>query len=177
MKFVTVEEMRAWEKGKDHLQLMEHAGKAVAEELKKLMKQGVCSNIVFICGSGNNGGDCFTAARHLPDSKVYAPFETKTTEAEINREKLSPDRFVDSIDGFDCIVDCLLGIGIKGELREPIRGLVNEINARKKAGVFIVSVDVPTGIGTELEVDADLTICLGFPKQGMQGKKFVVKEL
>lgn len=177
MKFVTPEEMREWEKGKDHLQLMENAGKSVADELRKLREEGKCKKIVFVCGSGNNGGDCFTAARYLPEAKVYAPFETKTREAQINRGRLSQDRFVDSLEGFDCIVDCLLGTGIKGELREPVKTLVEEINKRKKKGVFVVSVDVPTGLGTGLEVDADLTICLQFPKQGMQGKNFIVKKI
>ena len=174
MQYLTPEQMREWEQGQDTLKLMENAGKAVAGELKP-RTQG--KTVVFVCGPGNNGGDGFTAARYLPNSKVYAPFKTKTFEAKTNKAKLSPDRFVDSFHGFDCIVDCLLGIGIKGELREPIKNLVEEINAEKKNGTFIVSADVPTGLGTSMEVQADLTICIQFAKQGMQEKVFVVKKI
>lgn len=171
MKFVSPEEMREWEEGKDRLVLMENAGKAIAEELDS---KGF-SSMVFVCGSGNNGGDGFTAVRYLPGSKVYAPMDSKTPEAKTNREKLGPDRFVDSFHGYECIVDCLLGIGIKGELRDSVKALVEGINREK--GAFVVSVDVPTGLGTSLEVEADLTICLGFAKQGMQGKNFVVRKI
>jgi NAD(P)H-hydrate epimerase len=177
MKFVTTGEMLKWEEGKDHLELMEHAGKAVAEELEKLVSQGKVKNVVFVCGSGNNGGDCFTAARYLPGSKVFVAKQPAAREAKTNYEKLGEDRFVNDFHGFDCIVDCLLGIGVKGELREPVKSMVQEINEEKQKGVFVVSVDVPTGLGTSLEVNADLTVCLQFAKQGMQGKNFVVKKI
>ncbi|MCD4740282.1 NAD(P)H-hydrate epimerase [archaeon] len=169
MQYKTPQQMRDWEHGKDKLALMEKAGKTIAETLKE-------KKLVFVCGPGNNGGDGFTAARLL-NTKVYAPFESKTTEAKINRAKLKPDQFVDSMHDFECIVDCLLGIGIKGELREPIKSLVEEINELHAHGVYVVSVDVPTGLGTTIEVQSDLTICLQFPKEGMQGKKFIVKTI
>jgi NAD(P)H-hydrate epimerase len=173
MEFVTAGEMRDWERGKDTLELMENAGKAIAEELGKRAR----GSVVFVCGPGNNGGDGFTAARHLPGAKVCAPFESKTEEARANRARLDAERFVDSFKGFDCIVDCLLGTGAKGELREPMKSMVEQINAEKKMGALVVSVDVPTGLDGSLEVEADLTICLQFAKQGMQGKKFVVRRI
>jgi len=177
MKFVTPEEMRAWEKGRDRLQLMEKAGKALAGELARLRAEKKFRSVVFVCGSGNNGGDCFTAARYLPGSKVFTAKKPKAEEAKINHARLEKKCFVDDFHGFECIVDCLLGTGARGGLREPLKSLVKEINAEKEKGVFVVSVDVPTGLGTSLEVNADVTVCLQFPKQGMQGKNFVVREL
>lgn len=160
--------MREWEKGRNKLELMENAGKAIAQETSKFRK------VVFVCGSGNNGGDGYTAARYCPQAKVFKLLEPKTEEARINHERLAADRFVSGFSGFDCIVDCLLGTGIQGELREPVRSIVEEINHEN---AFVLSVDVPTGLGTSRQVKADLTVCLQFAKKGMQGKNFVVRKI
>jgi len=47
--------------------LMENAGKAVAEEVKKLLGDIGQRQILFLIGPGNNGGDGLVAARHLHD--------------------------------------------------------------------------------------------------------------
>lgn len=71
----------------------------------------------------------------------------------------------------DVVVDALLGIGLKGTPRPPIRQLVNKINELKS---FCVAVDVPTGIdsdsGEVLEeaVKADLTITFHKAKPGLE---------
>ena len=41
--------------------LMEHAAQAVADAVERYAKRG--SRVLFVCGSGNNGGDGCTAAR------------------------------------------------------------------------------------------------------------------
>ena len=43
--------------------LMENAGRGVAAFVEKNHK--TIQNILFFCGTGNNGGDGFVAARHL----------------------------------------------------------------------------------------------------------------
>ena len=46
------------------LLLMEHAALAVVDELEKAL-DGTCEGkqVLFLCGTGNNGGDGFAAAR------------------------------------------------------------------------------------------------------------------
>src|SRR5215467_2748498 len=74
MKALTAAEMREVDRltteryGISQSQLMESAGKAVAEfviqEISRWLEAPV-RKVVVLCGKGNNGGDGFVAARHL----------------------------------------------------------------------------------------------------------------
>lgn len=55
------------------------------------------------------------------------------------------------IDASDIVVDALLGTGFRGEVREPLKSLIEQINATKKRAT--VAIDVPSG----LDCDAGLT--------------------
>ena len=73
MKIVTSEQMRKLEQrsaeaGISMDMLMENAGLAVAEEVRKLRGGSVAGcPILILVGPGNNGGDGLVAARHLYD--------------------------------------------------------------------------------------------------------------
>src|SRR3989454_7406534 len=47
------------------LELMENAGKAVADVARSEFG-AAGKNVLVLCGTGNNGGDGLVAARHLP---------------------------------------------------------------------------------------------------------------
>src|SRR5579863_5562389 len=73
MKALTASEMREVDRltterfGISGTQLMENAGKAVAEFVLhqvSLRFQSPARQVVVLCGKGNNGGDGFVAARH-----------------------------------------------------------------------------------------------------------------
>ena len=69
----------------------------------------------------------------------------------------------------DTVVDCLLGTGFQGSLREPWLGAVEEINA---CGARVVSVDINSGMNgdtgeAETAVCSDLTVTVGFVKRGL----------
>ena len=73
------------------------------------------------------------------------------------------------LDGFDVIVDCLLGTGFQGALRENYRTAIEAINA---SGGEIISVDINSGMNGdtgegELIVLSDLTVTIGFVKNGL----------
>ena len=68
-QLVTAAEMRALDRhtietlGVPGELLMESAGRAVAESVLEWREPG--SEVVAVCGTGNNGGDGLVAARHL----------------------------------------------------------------------------------------------------------------
>src|SRR3972149_705452 len=140
------------------LDLMENAGRAVAEAvLREFAAKG--KKVLIVCGTGNNGGDGLTAARYLkPDCDVAVllarpPSEISTSEALANYERVKDavpvsvaDADPGSLRDADVIVDALLGIGTHGAVREPYAQLIRAMN---ESGRPILSVDVPSGLGTD----------------------------
>ena len=73
------------------------------------------------------------------------------------------------LQGFATVVDCLLGTGFKGGLRDSYRTAIREINA---SNAFTVSVDINSGLDgdtgeCDLAVRSDLTVTVGFLKHGL----------
>jgi NAD(P)H-hydrate epimerase len=159
--------------------LMENAGKAVADFIIKNIKPSNKSVIVF-CGTGNNGGDGFVAARYLHNKFKVSVFLTgKETKTDIAKENLSKLKdldieiytldHLDKIDNLltenDIIIDAMLGIGLLGDLREPFSLIVKKILTKKNK--TIVSIDIPTGLGTNLAIKPNYTITFHDVKLGV----------
>ena len=72
------------------------------------------------------------------------------------------------------VVDALLGTGVRGVLREPIRSAVELIGRARELGVPVAAVDTPTAVdlssgeASDPVVRADLTITFHRPKTGLQ---------
>jgi hydroxyethylthiazole kinase-like uncharacterized protein yjeF len=131
--------------GTPTLTLMENAGKGVADIISKKYN-GIHKTILVLCGMGNNGGDGLVAARYLANTNDVTVFligkqiEIKTAIAQKNYTRLQKTKAtiydisaLDQLDGLlkkaDIIVDAMLGIGIKGRLREPFLSLVLRISS------------------------------------------------
>jgi ADP-dependent NAD(P)H-hydrate dehydratase / NAD(P)H-hydrate epimerase len=162
------------------LHLMENAGKCVAEIVRNTIKN-TKKNVLILCGTGNNGGDGFVAARYLAQYYKVTVFlagtEIKTEIAQKNYQKLqthevktytSPRDLDALLVKNDILIDALLGSGQAGELKEPYTTIVKKINATKKK--IIISVDVPTGIGTTQSITPDYTVTFYDIKEGMNEK-------
>ena len=86
-------EQKAFDLGVSSLLLMEHAAQAVVDELEKALG-GDCQRkrVLFLCGTGNNGGDGLAAARLFkmrggwPQVWLYG--EPKTQDAQTNLQWL-----------------------------------------------------------------------------------------
>ncbi len=166
---------------------MENAGKAVADHIRYVREAShdPVESVAIICGEGNNGGDGFVAARHLSReftvtvALIGCEKSIKTKEAQRNWDILkhldysvalrtapavfSADSTLARLNEYDLIVDALLGTGLSGSLREPEREVVRLINQSKS---LKLSIDVPSGYGTDRAVDAQYTVALHRPKQG-----------
>ena len=152
--------------------LMENAGKAVAKEV--IERFGEEGKIAVICGTGNNGGDGFVAARYLYDEsdvKVFTarpPEQIRSELSRINFEKVRelyiPLEAMD-LDEYDVVVDSLYGTGMVNDVAEPYLSIINKINA---FGGKVASVDTPSGLGSNAAVRPDLTITFHDIKEGME---------
>ena len=80
------------------------------------------------------------------------------------------------IDRAGIIVDALLGTGVRGRLREPVRAAVEVIQHARDAGTPVLAVDTPTAVDltsgepSDPVVRADLTVTFHRPKLGLQTK-------
>jgi len=75
------------------------------------------------------------------------------------------------------VVDCALGTGMSGEVRPPYDGFIRMANGFKGC---VVSVDVPSGLGTSLPLRPDITITLHDVKEGMDREnsgEIIVKDI
>ena len=182
--------------------LMEHAGTAVAAAVKALvtdLERWGQGPIVIMSGPGNNGGDGFVAARRLAlaganviVALVGNAARPRGATAARNWDRIARDAgitkihlphardvamFGQGIEKAAVIVDALLGTGVRGALREPIRTAVDVIGRARAAGVPVIAVDTPTAIDlssgepSEPAVSADLTITFHRPKTGLQTRR------
>lgn len=196
---VSSQEMRALETNAQYygitlLQLMENAGRNIAEEIQKRFPN--TKKVAFFCGLGGNGGDGFVAARHLLTRGYEVLIVLAGKSRDINHEsallnwnalkpygvsvvEVSDSSMIPKVEA-DVVVDALLGTGTKGKLKAPILQLVEAINSMK---AFKIAVDVPTGIDSDNgdvlgeAVKADLTITFYKSKAGLGKAKKYVGEL
>ena len=141
--------------------LMHNAGSALAETVTDMFPG---RRVLYICGHGNNGGDGYVAVRISKSDCAYLkPPKTDLCKVQSQSVKAVPyDK--ELLNGYDVIVDCVLGTGVSGKLRDPFVGYVEDINS---SGKIIVSCDVPTGFGTDMMVRPDVTVTFHDMKEGM----------
>jgi hydroxyethylthiazole kinase-like uncharacterized protein yjeF len=171
--------------------LMENAGKAVAEEVRRILGNIKRQHILFLIGPGNNGGDGLVAARHLHDwgakVSVYLLGERgesdqklkSVRERGINCVDLAEDGDMKRLDELlasaNAVIDAIFGTGLTRHFSGVIATALGTINREKKEHPAwrIIALDVPSGLNADTgAVDpacphADYTITLAFPKQGL----------
>ncbi len=166
--------------------LMQNAGDAVVDQMHRHGYLDNAPQVVILAGHGNNGGDGFVIAAELQQAGVSVSVILTADQINISGDALyhfqrlsdlhvQVQTWADSsqqqqqIRDADVIVDALLGTGIKGRIRAPYDSIIkftNQSNARRLA------VDVPSGVTGDLGdildpcIRADLTVSMGFGKQG-----------
>ncbi|MBQ7353575.1 MAG: NAD(P)H-hydrate dehydratase [Clostridia bacterium] len=136
-------------------------------------------NILIVCGTGNNGGDGYALAKILSENGIKPSLlissypKTEDSDYYFNEcKRLQIPYFVYTkallLDGFDIIVDCLLGTGFLGEAEKPISEIIEKINS---SGAYVISADINSGLNgdnglSNLCVKSDLTVSIGTYKTG-----------
>ena len=166
-------EAAAIEAGVSQRELMLNAGRNAAREIVRFCNATLPprhrQRYLVLAGGGNNGGDAFVVAHNLDKSAVV--FTTAETHAEPVAEFRQELDFVADFkpQTGDVIIDGLLGIGIHGVVRPEMAALIEKVNA---SGLPVVSLDLPSGLNAddgsgECVVNADMTVTMHSPKQGM----------
>ena len=173
------------------IDLMENAGKSIAQKSIQLLLKIKKPSIIVISGFGNNGGDAFVSARMLYDKGYNVKILTFTKIKNRKYPSLKfynqclkrkiPILYNDEINGVmypDLIIDGIFGTGYRKKKNSYIFSLINWIN---NSSSIILSIDVPSGLNTDsglvdnICVEANHTIALEALKTGMvfrEGRKY-----
>lgn len=187
---LSAQEMKAWDGNTIHqfhmpsMVLMERAALKVVETMKQ---EGLdVSNVLILCGTGNNGGDGIAIARilFLAGSEVTIFMmgdrerlteETRTQLAIAESYGMKTDTTLKE-KPYTVIVDALFGIGltreISGKFREALLAVEKLAAGNGNRNIPVVAVDMPSGIHSDtgevmgIALKADLTVTFGEKKLG-----------
>ena len=193
MKTVSAAEMRELDRrtiedGVTGEELMRRAGQGVADIARDALASRSGHSILLIAGTGNNGGDIFSAATELSQTDLDIEVWLCGSQSQVKgdaqlhlkkmvRAGIIPKEVHSPNDLFpktnpDLIIDGLLGTGSKGAPRGFMSKLIEWINAEGQHA-FVLAVDIPSGIDADTgiangsAVKADMTLTIGLPKTGL----------
>ena len=165
-----IDEAAVSQLGISSLVLMENAARGVCDRLLQDTRAG--NRIVIICGPGNNGGDGLALARQLAAAErpceVYLVRAGKTLAADaLSNFTILQAAAIEAVEvtaaadlrevvaaltSSDMIVDCLLGTGVRGTVREPYASIIETIN---QSAARVLAVDVPSGLDCDAAEHGD----------------------
>ncbi len=181
-QMVAVDRLMIEEYGIELIQMMENAGRNLAELGRRLLDGDVrAKRIAVLCGAGNNGGGGMVAARHLHNGgaelalKLFAaPEQLKNVPAHqfrILKAMGIADTETIDLDTVDLVIDAMIGYGISGNPRGIIADWIQRVN---EAGRIVLALDTPSGLNTTTGVPgnpcigATATMTLALPKIGLR---------
>ena len=196
MKILTTSQMRQVEQKCASIDvppsvLMENAGKAVAEEVRRILGTIDNQNILILIGPGNNGGDGLVAARYLhdwgakvslylfsqrsPDAQNFKLVQKRSLTCVEAPDDTTLDRLDELLSSANAVIDAIFGTGKARPLRDIFSEALDRVSEAKKKqpNLHIIALDLPSGLNADTgAVDAaclyvDTTITLGFPKVGL----------
>jgi hydroxyethylthiazole kinase-like uncharacterized protein yjeF len=137
--------------GTPGIELMDNAGRAVADAVTRFYPQGA-PQVRVVAGPGNNGGDGFVAARILADRGFPVGVLLLGDRGQLKGDAaLAAGRWQgptepatpQGLTGAEFVVDALFGAGLDRPVEGAARAMIEAMNA---TGVPILAVDLPSGI-------------------------------
>lgn len=188
---VTSEQMREVDRiamedfGLGILQMMENAGRTLAQNAIQLIgnKRG---RVTILAGGGGNGGGGLCCARHLHnkglpvqvvlDRDVNAVHGAAANQLRILEAagvwRAEPEEAVVAIRDAQLVVDALIGYSLRGAPRGRAADLIELCNQH---AARVLALDLPSGMNATTGealgavVQAERTVTLALPKTGLQG--------
>ncbi len=195
MKLAKAAEMRALDERAIHeygipgVVLMENAGRATVEAIRRWRGQLSGQTAAIVAGPGNNGGDGLVIARHLHQAgcrvvvfalvqpaiwrgdaainwRIVQKLQLGIVEVGNNEEaQACQSGFMQA----DFLVDAIFGTGLTRRVEGHYATMIELMN---QSGLPIVAVDIPSGLNSDdgkplgLCVRAGLTVTYGLAKPG-----------
>jgi NAD(P)H-hydrate epimerase len=175
--------------------LMEDAAYGIFVSLRdRIWKGGIPRGaVLFLAGKGNNGGDALAVARHCffaglrnlfvilgagepkaesPSGihlKILRTLGIEIIDYRADKKGAATRRVHRLLDQAEYLVDGLLGTGLNGEVRSPLKELIRRCNQSEATSI---AVDIPSGIGNAFRRDytalqADYTLTVQLPKTSL----------
>ena len=195
MKLAKASEIRALDRraideyGVPGVVLMENAGRATVEAIRRWRGRLSGQTVLIVVGPGNNGGDGLVVARHLHQAGCQVVVlalvrpAAWSGEAAINWRTVQklPVRVVEIIDNekaqasqmefrqVDFVVDAIFGTGLRRVVAGHFATVIDLIN---QCGRPVVAVDIPSGLDSDSGkplgccLRADITVTYGLAKPG-----------
>ncbi len=197
MKYVTVKEMIAIEKESDaaghtYPEMMEHAGRGLAEILHEEFDEYDDNTALGLVGAGNNGGDTLVAFCYLQEwgwqttafivrpRPASDPLLARAQAAGVEILDIESDvkfkQLETALAQHDVLFDGVLGTGIQLPLRGAIAKVLDYVQAELLAmddPPMVVAVDCPSGVDCDSGqaasecIPADLTVTMAAVKRGL----------
>jgi hydroxyethylthiazole kinase-like uncharacterized protein yjeF len=196
MKLVTVPQMLDIEKEADanglpYVQMMENAGRRLAEIVNEIAFDDDWEQVFGLVGPGNNGGDTLIALTHLAEEGWHAcayivkrkkKDELITRLIEAGGEAVFAENdseflvLATHLESADILLDGLLGTGFKLPLKGNVAALLDQsllVLEKLDQPPYVIAVDCPSGVDCDsgdvaLEcIPADLTVTMAAVKQGL----------
>lgn len=161
--------------------LMENAARNLSRIIHEICDASSL-RIMIVCGSGNNAGDGYAAARHLSNMghsiRIVAlkPFDQLQGDARlmagiVNKMRLEMTLDPDAISpDNDVIVDAIFGTGLSRPPEGVFARAIERIN-QLPSDVQRVAVDIPSGL------DCDTGIPLGMAIRAHQTVTFLAEKI
>ncbi len=165
------------------IQMMENAGRNLAEMGRRMCTGDLSAQkIAILCGGGNNGGGGMVAARHLHNrgAQIWIRFvgnSQKMKEIPAHQwDILSAMGIPSSLKTTDppfkptLVIDAMIGYGLRGNPRTEVGNWIDWANA---TGSPVLALDTPsgldasTGLPGQACVRAAATLTLALPKVGL----------
>jgi len=187
---VTADQMREVDRiaveefGLGILQMMENAGRNLAENVIDLVGE-TGGDVAILAGGGGNGGGGLCCARHLHNRgfRVWVVLDREAAmlkgaarnQLRILRaagvQPADPSQARNALDRAQIVVDALIGYSLRGAPRGRAAELIDLCNER---AARVISLDVPSGLDATSGqapgqvVRPDRTLTLALPKTGLR---------